>query len=161
MADLATTHLAEAGYARYEISSWARPGREARHNTGYWIGVDYLGLGPGAHSFCAQPAPGRRWSNVRHPEAYRAAIAATGLAIAFDEPLTTATARADFAITGLRRLEGLDLDAFARRFGIAFEAVFPHATGLAREGLVERAGARLRLTARGLRFADTVAATFV
>src|SRR5262249_61371447 len=70
MLDAAGERLAAAGFRRYEISSWARTGFESRHNTRYWDGSDYLGIGPGAHSFCATPAP-RRWWNLRLPHRWR------------------------------------------------------------------------------------------
>ena len=60
MAETAVAVLADAGLARYEISSWARPGFESCHNQSYWDGSDYLGVGAGAHSFHRDPAPGRR-----------------------------------------------------------------------------------------------------
>jgi len=161
MAACVAERLAAAGLARYEISSWARPGRESRHNTSYWDGTDYLGLGAGAHSYAADPPPGRRWRNVRPPAAWRAAVAARGTAVAAEERLTEAQARAEFCFTGLRRTVGIDVAAFARRFGVPVESAFPHVARLADDGLVERAGERLRLTARGLLFHDSVAATFV
>lgn len=161
MAELAESRLAAAGYARYEISSWARPGRASAHNQRYWDGSDYLGIGPGAHSFCASPAPGRRWANQRAPDAWRAAVLAGATPVDDDEPLTVEQARTDFVVTGLRRLAGLDLAEFRRRFGAELAGVFPHVAALERDDLVRRDAERLRLTPRGLRFADTVAATFV
>jgi oxygen-independent coproporphyrinogen III oxidase len=161
MADAAAERLADAGFARYEISSWARPGHASRHNTSYWDGTDFLGLGAGAHSYCATPFPGRRWTNVRHPEHWRTAVETHGTAVAGVEPLSVDVARGELVFTGLRRIAGVDLAAFAARFGVALDAAFPHVAGLERDGLVERAGGRLRLTPRGLRFADTVSSTFV
>lgn len=161
MTELADERLPAAGYARYEISSWARPGRASAHNQRYWDGSHYLGIGAGAHSFAADPRPARRWSNVRHPTAYMETVAAGGIAIAEEHPLDGDAARADFVFTGLRRIVGVDTTVFAVRFGLSLADAFPHVPGLVRDGLLEWAGERLRLSAQGLRFADTVAATFV
>jgi len=161
MAAAVAEHLRSAGLERYEISSWARPGRESRHNGSYWNGTDYLGIGAGAHSYAATPFPGRRWRNERVPAAWRAAVAASGTAIAADDVLTEAEARSEACFTGLRRIAGIDVAAFAERFGVALEDAFPHVARLVDDGLVERAGQRVRLTARGLLFADSVASTFV
>jgi oxygen-independent coproporphyrinogen-3 oxidase len=161
MAELAVATLEAAGLRRYEISSFARPGRESRHNLGYWDGSDYLGIGAGAHSFAAEPAPGRRWVNERLPARYLAAVGEDGTAVASEEHLSDAQARAEFVFTGLRRLAGVDVDAFADRFGRALDAAFPQLADLAGAGLVERAGRRVRLTTRGLAFADDVAARLV
>jgi oxygen-independent coproporphyrinogen-3 oxidase len=162
MGDALAATLEDAGLARYEISSWARPGTESRHNTAYWDGSDYLGLGPGAHGFLATPAPGRRWSNVRDPAAHRATVAAHGRAVDQEETLTVARARADFVWTGLRRVrDGVDVAAFAARFGVPLADAFPQVAALEADGLVERRDGRLRLTARGVRVADGVAAAFV
>lgn len=161
MGEATVQRLADAGYVRYEISSWARPGFTSRHNQSYWDGSDYLGLGAGAHSYCCVPSPGVRWANVRLPARYLAEVAASGTAAATTERLTEAQARSEFCFTGLRRLEGIDGDAFRRRFGIEVAAAFPHLSGLLADGLLEDVGARIRLTPRGLRFADTVSATFV
>ncbi len=161
MAEVAADRLTVAGFARYEISSWARAGFESRHNTTYWDGSDYLGLGPGAHSFCATGTTGRRWWNLRLPQHWRAAVAQHGTAVAGEEHLVEAQARGDFVITGLRRLAGVDVAEFERRFGIALAAAFPQLAGLTRDGLVGSSDGRLRLTPRGLRFADTVGALLV
>jgi oxygen-independent coproporphyrinogen-3 oxidase len=161
MAEHAAARLAGAGYARYEISSWARPGRASRHNQRYWDGSHYLGVGAGAHSFDAGPATPRRWSNLRAPTAYAQAVAARGIAVADEHALDVDEARGDFVFTGLRRMVGVDAAGFAGRFGVPLADAFPHVPGLVREGLLEWTGDRLRLSERGLRFADTVAATFV
>jgi oxygen-independent coproporphyrinogen-3 oxidase len=161
MAELAEARLEAAGYARYEISSFARPGRGARHNLAYWEGADYLGVGAGAHSFTALPHPGRRWMNERPPGRYLAAVRGRGRAVATEDVLTEAQARGEFAFCGLRQVKGVDLPAFERRFGLALPAAFPQVERLVADGLLEPSGDRLRLTPRGRRHADTVAATFV
>src|SRR5262249_53065099 len=132
MLDVATERLGGAGFRRYEISSWARPRFESRHNTRYWDGTDYLGIGPGAHSFCAPPSP-RRWWNVRRPDRWRTAVAERGTAVDGDEVLTDAQARADFIITGLRHLAGADVAEFERRFAVAIRAAFPQLPHLEHE----------------------------
>ena len=161
MAELTAARLGSAGYERYEISSYARPGFASRHNLSYWDGTDYLGLGAGAHSFSQKPSPGVRSTNERSPERYLAAVETSGTATASVEPLTEATARAEFCFTGLRQTAGIDVASFQRRFGTDLAAAFPHVRGLIGDGLLDLAGGRLRLTPRGLAFADTVSATFV
>ena len=161
MAEVVVDALEAAGLARYEISSFARPGYESRHNLAYWDGTDYLGIGAGAHSFAATPSPGRRCANERLPARYAAAVAATGTAVASEEWLTEAQARAEFCFTGLRQVAGIDTAVFRRRFGCDVDAAFPHVARLLADDLLQRDGGRLRLTARGLRFADTVAAKFL
>ena len=161
MAERTVERLAAAGYERYEISSFTRPGFASRHNTSYWDGSDYLGLGAGAHSFSAEPAPGRRWANERLPERYVSAVREGGTAVATEEQLGTAQARGEFCFTGLRQTVGVDVERFRRRFGIELDAAFPHLEHLIADGLIEASGDRVRLTARGFRFADSVSATFV
>jgi oxygen-independent coproporphyrinogen-3 oxidase len=161
MAEATATLLEAAGLARYELSSWARPGFESRHNRAYWDGSDYLGIGAGAHSFAATPAPGQRFANERTPARYVAAVAAAGTAVATSERLTEAQARGEFCFTGLRQVAGVDAVSFRRRFGCELDAAFPHVARLIADGLLEHADGRVRLTARGLRFADTVAVQFL
>src|SRR5207245_5289592 len=106
----------------------------------YWDGSDYLGVGAGAHAFTRDPAPGRRWMNERLPARYLAAIASEGTAVASEERLTETQARAEFVFTGLRRIAGVDADAFAGRFGDDVEVAFPQLAELIDTGLIERHG---------------------
>ena len=156
--------LAAGGYQQYEISNWAQPGRACRHNLVYWRALPYLGFGAGAHSFFL----GRRTANVDAPNRYTDAVTAsweereaTGRAemrqIAGGETPDEATQRADAIILGLRLMEGVSLEDFARRFGVraqdAFGAAIAKHTAL---GLLTTEGDRLRLTPRGLLLSNEV-----
>jgi len=151
---------ADAGYAQYEISNFARPGRAARHNRGYWQGRDYLGVGAGAHSYAGTPAWGRRWSNERLPERYIAAVAA-GDAVADAETLSFETAAGEFMFLGLRELAGVDPAAFRARFGRALETVHPEVARHLADGLLEARAGRLALSKRGLVVADAIFACYL
>ncbi len=156
--------LAAAGYRHYELSNWALPGRECRHNLVYWRADPYLGMGAGAHSFFA----GRRFANVdaptRYVEAVRASVAeraATGHGtlqqIRGGETPSDATLRADALILGLRLIEGVDAAAFAARFGCTLDDAYgPAIERHLRTGLLERTAGRLRLTTRGQFLANEV-----
>jgi oxygen-independent coproporphyrinogen-3 oxidase len=162
MYEHARAAFATAGYAQYEISNFARPGREALHNRSYWRGIDYLGLGAGAHSYAARPGWGQRWSNERIPERYVAAvIEARGDAVVSRETLAFETAAAEFMFLGLRERGGIDPLAFAERFGTALETVHPEVAALRRDGLLLEREGRLMLSERGLLVADSVFALFL
>jgi oxygen-independent coproporphyrinogen-3 oxidase len=167
MFQLVRDRLAAAGYAQYEISNYARPGREARHNQAYWRGTPYLGLGAGANSFvprggddAAQASYGTRWENLRDPNRYMEAVRASGSAVGSSEQLTRTQAMGEACWLGMRERRGLDADAFAARFAEPLDAAYPHLAQLLADGLVEWQGRCLRLTARGLLVADSVFASF-
>lgn len=158
MYELAEARMAEAGYAQYEISNWARPGRECQHNLTYWHNLPYLGLGAGAHGWFA----GHRYMEARPIRDYIARVhaATTGpdaadaglpaAAIVEDEAIPAALEMGETAMVGLRLVEGLDVAAFARRFGVSFAALYGERLAeFYQLGLLEAAGARVRLTARG------------
>ena len=130
--------LVGAGLASYEISNWAVPGHECRHNLLYWSQGDYRGFGCAAHSHAA----GRRWWNVRTPERYLACLAS-------GQPVEAAGETLDI---GQRRLEGLQL-ALRTRSGVPASAL--PADEL--DDLVTPAGSRLVLTRRGRLLANEVA----
>lgn len=96
--------LRAGGYHHYEVSNFALPGKEARHNAAYWNGVAYLGLGNGAHSFVAP----ERWWNRRDWPAYRAAVEAGQLPRSDTERLTAEAAELERIWLGLRTADGLD-----------------------------------------------------
>lgn len=100
---LACELLGAAGYRHYEVSNWARPGFECRHNLGYWRREPYLGLGAGAHSFRGD----RRWWNVRPPQEYLRRVEAGELPIGGEECLGPSEARLEAVLLRLRTLEGL------------------------------------------------------
>jgi putative oxygen-independent coproporphyrinogen III oxidase len=129
--------LAAAGLANYEISNWARPGHECRHNLLYWRQGDYRGFGCAAHSH----ASGRRWWNVRTPERYIAAVRAGGSVVAGDEVLDDATRRHEAAALALRTRDGVPA------------ALLADAPG----DLVTRRDGRAVLTPRGRLLANDVA----
>lgn len=103
MFQLACTMLRDAGYGHYEISNWARPGHECRHNLGYWRREPYVGLGAGAHSY----RDDRRWWNVRPPEEYLATVERGELPIGGEETLDPGDAYLEEVFLRLRILEGV------------------------------------------------------
>jgi oxygen-independent coproporphyrinogen III oxidase len=154
------TALGAAGYEQYEISNFARPGHQARHNQSYWRGVDYLGLGAGAHSYAHVPGWGRRWSNERIPERYIQAVAQGDAAVS-SETLSFDIAAAEYVFLGLRESAGIDPARFADRFGRPLEEVHPEVATFRGDGLlIERTG-RLTLSERGLLVADSIFAALV
>jgi oxygen-independent coproporphyrinogen-3 oxidase len=159
--------LEAAGLARYELSSFARPGRESRHNRRYWQRRPVLGLGVGAWS-CEPPGPdapfGARRANVRDLATYLARIAAGEPADAAPaERLAADTARGEAAFLALRTRAGLAAERFAEEFGAPPRAFWGPAIDELREAglLVEADGGDLRLSRRGLLLADSVFACFV
>jgi oxygen-independent coproporphyrinogen-3 oxidase len=164
MLERAEQRLGAAGYRRYEISSYARPGREALHNQRYWHRRPVLGLGMGAVS--SDPgAPGRphgaRRTNPRALDAYL--DVAAGRRTAEVEVLTPQAARGEAVFLALRTDTGLDAQRFAREFGALPRAFYgDEIDALCAQGLLgEGEGGRLQLTPRGRMLSDTVFAHFV
>jgi oxygen-independent coproporphyrinogen-3 oxidase len=164
MLERAEARLGAAGYRRYEISSYARRGCEARHNQRYWDRRPVLGLGMGAVSN-DPAAPGRphgaRRSNPRRLDAYLEV--AVGARAAEVEVLTPQVARGEAVFLALRTDAGLDAQRFEREFGSPPRAFYGAAIdALCAQGLLgEAAGGRLRLTPRGRMLADSVFEHFV
>jgi oxygen-independent coproporphyrinogen-3 oxidase len=150
------------GYAMYEISNYAHPGCEARHNLTYWRGQSYLGIGAGAHSYAACGPAGRRWWNERLPAAYIGKARRDGIAEAGCETPDAALSAAEFAFLNLRLTEGLELRRFTERFGVSLEEHFDQRIRRLIEGeLLLLEDGRVRLSERGLELADSVFAEFL
>lgn len=112
---LAGERLATAGYEQYEISNWARPGYQARHNLVYWRHERYLGFGPGAHSFDGQ----RRWWNVKPVPQYIQLVGRGASPERGSEPIDRTLAMGEFMMLGLRLVrEGVTEKRFRERFGV-------------------------------------------
>jgi oxygen-independent coproporphyrinogen-3 oxidase len=151
--------LANAGYARYEISNAARPGFRCRHNLKYWSGDAYLGFGLGAHS-CAD---GVRFSNTEDLRAYIAAARDGRASLRAHTHVNTRADRiAEYMFLGLRRTEGVLEADYARIFGEDVRARFgKEIARLTREGLLESADGALRLTPAGVDVSNRVFVCFV
>jgi oxygen-independent coproporphyrinogen III oxidase len=158
------SELPRRGYHMYEISNYAPPGHEGRHNLSYWRAESYLGIGAGAHS-CALDEDfchGRRWWNERVPGRYMARVHHSGTAEAGFEPLEKNTLEEEFVFLNLRLRDGFQLLEFARRFGETFDARFGSVVApMVEGGLLAREQGRIFLTDRGLEIADSVFAEFI
>jgi putative oxygen-independent coproporphyrinogen III oxidase len=146
---VADTLLEDAGYRWYEVSNWARPGAECRHNLGYWQDGSWWGVGPGAHSFVGGRDSGVRWWNVRQPAAYAARLASGRSPAAARELLGADERRFERLMLEVRLRPGLaaaDLD----------DATRVQAEQLAREGLLSRMHGHFVLTRHGRLLADLV-----
>lgn len=144
----AVARLARAGYGRYEISNYAKPGFECRHNLVYWNRGDYLGLGCAAHSLLG----GVRFNNPGALDGYLDGGRREG-----EQRLTRDDAMAETLMLSTRTTRGLDLAAWRRDFGVPFDRGREAALArLARGGLIETKEGFLRLTLRGMEVQDAV-----
>jgi oxygen-independent coproporphyrinogen-3 oxidase len=151
--------LGAAGYEHYELSSWALPGRESRHNNAYWARRAYTGLGTGAHSY--DGAAERSW-NTRDLDAFLAAAAAGERPLGDSETLDEPTRAFEAIALGLRRIAGLSRAGFAAEFGADPVDRFAEAVveGMER-ALLDLDGDLLRLTPAGRLLASEVLVAFV
>ena len=141
--------LDRAGFHHYEISNWAQPGFESRHNLKYWRREPYLGFGAGAHSFSGT----QRWANTHDAAAYVAAIVAGKLPVEQLEAVTRESALEEELFLGLRKLDGVDVARIEQQYGVA---IAPRFERLMSAGLVEREGSCVRLAPGKLSIANEV-----
>ena len=155
--------LAEQGYERYEISNYARPGFECRHNVGYWTGTGYLGLGLGASSYLE----GCRFHNTSDFQSYVSAHlddeAEFCQALRQDmEQLSVKSKMEEFMFLGLRLTRGVSVEGFITRFGQSIRNVYGGVIDkLEREGLLEHKNGYYRLTERGLDLSNYAMSLFL
>jgi oxygen-independent coproporphyrinogen-3 oxidase len=141
--------LGEAGYAQYEISNYALPGRESRHNCAYWNGEDYLGFGPGAFSTHGS----KRWQNIPDSAAYTEQTMTGKSTVSFEEQISEQTRLGERIAFSLRTGQGVEAPVLLpwRREMDEFFTL----------GLLRAEGDRVTLTRRGKMLADSVAEIFV
>lgn len=153
--------LSKAGYHRYEISNYAREGRECRHNKVYWKRGSYLGLGLGAASLIENV----RWKNPEEMEAYRARVETADQEGTTDKEvqiLSRQEQMEEYMFLGLRLMEGVKETAFLRAFGVSVDAVYGDTVArLVEQGLLVRADGRLFLSPRGIDVSNVVFADFL
>lgn len=151
--DLVRRRYRDAGYRQYEISNFARPGFECRHNLLYWGGGEYIGCGPAAHSHW----DGLRYGNVHDLHAYCDALLSGARARDIEERLPPEAKAREALVMGLRRTEGVLRSAFRDQTGFDYADLcripIEHLGGL---GLLREANGRLQLTEPGLFVSDAV-----
>ena len=158
MGELTIQRLAEAGMHRYEISNYAKSGKECRHNLGYWDRVEYLGIGAGSSSLIK----GERFDHIRDRKAYIEKIR-NGESILIDrEILSVESQMEEFMYLGLRKIEGVSRTDFQNYFGKNVDDVYGEILDkLEEEQLLEFSGDRIRLTHRGMDVSNCVLAEFL
>jgi len=153
---MAIERLTGIGYHHYELSNFAVAGKESRHNSRYWNGGDYIGLGASAHSFISRPGFGRRWWNVRDTEEYMGLIRSGKPPVAGSEELTKEEAATEAIMLGLRQSAGIDEKGFKERFAISPEEHISRKDLLKEQGLIRSENGRMRLTREGILLANEV-----
>ncbi|HEY7023305.1 MAG TPA: radical SAM family heme chaperone HemW [Ktedonobacterales bacterium] len=171
MYEHARQRLREAGYIHYEISNWARPGRECAHNLAYWRNLPYIGLGAGAHSWYGA----RRFVEAKSLREYTervntalksprkdAGATLPAAAIIEEEVISRELEMAETVMLGLRLTAGVELADFERRYGQSLDSVFAERLREARAArLVETVEGRLRLTEQGTLLGNEVFAALL
>jgi oxygen-independent coproporphyrinogen-3 oxidase len=146
-------HLQQAGFEHYEISNFAKPGYRSKHNSSYWKGVHYLGLGPSAHSFNGSS---RQW-NVANNHLYIQSLKQGTLPFEKEE-LTATQQLNEYIMTSLRLIEGCDMNYISQRFGNdKSTSLKTEAASFENKGLLMTQNDHLILTRAGKLFADTIA----
>jgi len=150
--------LKDAGYEHYEISNFARPGYQSRHNTLYWENGEYLGVGAGASS-CLD---GVRFKNFNTPAHYIERVTAEGHAVQTRETVGTRQAMGETMMLGLRLIQGVSIPKFEQRFQVPFDHTFgPVVERLREQDLISVDTDRIALSPRGLYLADSVILEFI
>ncbi len=146
--------LEDAGYDQYEISNFAKPGFRSRHNSSYWQGKNYLGIGPSAHSFNSES---RQW-NIANNALYIATLQKGTLNFE-KEILTVSQQMNEYIMTSLRTMEGIDLELVEKKWGNrAAEKIKGMAAKYLMEGKARMQVEKFQLTSEGKFLADGIAA---
>lgn len=158
-----TQRLSECGYVQYEISNYALPGFESRHNSAYWSGEPYLGIGPSAHSYDGNRT--RRW-NPADIKGYLDFFSGNKSGVRDNadsapffeyETLTTEELRDEMILTAMRTCKGIDIALFAERFGKAsLDRLLSVASGQEKRGVLKIADGHISLTKKGIMVADSI-----
>lgn len=157
MYEMAIEQLEAIGLQQYEISAFAKPHYESQHNTGYWTGRSFLGLGPSAFSYWE----GKRFRNVAHLGRYCRALEAGQLAIDFEEQLDPDAHLRELFVIQLRLRQGVCLKAFHEQYGMLDAFTQSTLQRLIEEGYLQRENEQIKLTKRGLLFYDSVATELI
>jgi oxygen-independent coproporphyrinogen-3 oxidase len=154
--------LRQAGYEQYEISAWAKPGSQCRHNLNYWRYGDFLGIGAGAHGKITVPSENnvRRRIRHRHPNAWMQQVG-KGNGLAEDRSLQSSERVFEFFLNQLRLIDGVRKDQFEPRTGVAWDEVSGPVSQAIEKGLLKDENGVLAPTDLGWRFSNEIQALFL
>ena len=158
--DLGEAYLRESGFDQYEVSAWARPGQQSRHNLNYWTFGDYLGIGAGAHGKITRPGGEViRTQRSRLPKDYMAAIADNKPPL--QQVIPGDQLPVEFMLNALRLRAGVNEQLYRARTGLDATGIAGIRSELVSEGLLSDAPDRLAVTPLGFRFLNDVVARFM
>lgn len=158
MYDYIVEKLPEAGYQRYEISNYALPGYESKHNLSYWQDVDYLGLGSGAHSYWQ----GTRYENPRGIDDYISVLEAGRLPATLEEQVDKQAHMEEYCFLGLRTAAGIDKNLFQQKFGVDLFTVYGRTIEkLVAQDLLQHTARGIALTTLGMKYGNQVFGEFL
>ena len=158
MYDYIVEKLPEAGYQRYEISNYALPGYESKHNLSYWQDVDYLGLGSGAHSYWQ----GTRYENPRSIDDYISALEVGRLPSTLEEQVDRQAHMEEYCFLGLRTAAGIDKNLFQQKFGVDLFTVYGRTIEkLVAQDLLQHTASGIALTTLGMKYGNQVFGEFL
>ncbi len=154
MAQLVPALLEKHGFSRYEISNYARNGMISRHNMRYWLGEEYLGFGPGAHSYFE----GVRYATPPDTRAYIEAVSSGDFDALRTEchALTPHEMREEYVMLRMRLTAGIDKEDFAHRFGASFAHTYGNLDALVANGLLIHTPSRVAFSARGMQVSNAI-----
>jgi oxygen-independent coproporphyrinogen III oxidase len=154
----AVSSLLALGFKRYEISAFSKNNQESNHNMGYWLGREYLGFGPSAHSYCNK----KRYSSVSDLSAYIDLLSSDKDPTIFIEELKYPDNINELLVVNLRLVKGIDIKSFEKRFNLKIpQKTMVNLDVLVKEGLLSNKDDLYRLSKKGLLFYDHIASLLI
>ena len=162
MEDMLVTFTSQAGLERYEVSAYARPGQQCRHNRHYWEFGDYLGIGPGAHGKISFPNRIERQAKLRNPDSWMAAsIARNQSHLAEKRVVDPSELPFEFMLNALRLKTGVPSSLFEERTGLSIATIHQQINRAVAKGLLSAEPNRLMATHQGWRFLNDLQEIFL
>jgi putative oxygen-independent coproporphyrinogen III oxidase len=160
MQDMIEYETSAAGYGHYEVSAYAQPGRQARHNLNYWQFGDYLGIGAGAHSKISFPHRVVRQARYKQPAAYMEQVR-SGNPVQEEFEVERGELGFEFMLNALRLVDGFEVNLFAERTGLAINVIEKSLNAAEAKGLLYRDHRIIRPTELGRRFLNDLQQMFL
>jgi oxygen-independent coproporphyrinogen-3 oxidase len=153
--------LTNAGYKRYEVSAYAKPGMECKHNLNYWRFGDYIGIGAGAHGKVSFPDKITRQVRERHPETYMQNMETKGNALVESKEVIANDLPFEFMLNALRLTDGVATNTFTERTGLPLNVISKGLDEASKKGLLDPDPLSLKATPLGLRYLNNVQEIFL